>query len=160
MRRSRRRRVRERDEWDNNCFVAVAYKLYKLCLIEIAAAVALATHSRWQAVWQRPLLPLPTKKKLAWLWQQQRQQQQKGMKSALECVRLCYTRSKADQNHFLNFCCILSSALEMSSSSNCFLNNFYVTYAIATKFTEVIGALMVIVLTKNELNCIRIALGI
>lgn len=48
------------------------------------------------------------------------------------------------------------SGWKISSSEKYLLNNFYVNLPIATKFSEPIWTLMVIVFTKHELFCIQI----
>lgn len=58
-------------------------------------------------------------------------------------------------------CCILCrGGLKISTSSNDFLNNFYVVCLFATKFTEIVWIVTIIVLTKTKDSSIKTTLGI
>lgn len=49
----------------------------------------------------------------------------------------------------------LKSGLEINNSKNHFLNSFYVNYSNEAKLSEIIKAVIVVVLTKNELFCTK-----
>lgn len=51
------------------------------------------------------------------------------------------------------------SGLEINNSKKYFLSYFYVNSWIAIKYLELIWEMIVIVLSKNEQSCFKIALG-
>lgn len=82
-------------------------------------------------------------------------------KATVDCAWLEYTSHTVYRKDFLNhyvklfLCCILCGAGKLIPLFNYFINNFYVNYLNATKFSEIICALIVIVYIKNALSCIK-----
>lgn len=82
--------------------------------------------------------------------------------SELDCDIAAIHLTKTIYNFYVLhfFYCILQGCLKNQSLLKFFLNNFCNEFLIAIKFSTSTSALMVIVLTKNKLTCIKIKLAI